>query len=180
MSDGSFSSKMREVRLFGSVDDDTARDVVSAVRCLDLKKGPIHLVIASTGGDEGAGWAIYDALRLAHNDVVTEAYGSCQSIAALILQAGTTRLLSPDCRFMVHNGSIEMAATVTQMRSYGKEIQFLTQRYYEELAARSGLTVRRVRALCDRETFLSAAEAVDLGFADGIIMKPPKRGRRRA
>lgn len=166
-------SKAREIYLIGAVDIEKAGAVISALRRLDRKKGAITLIISSTGGDEGAGWAIYDSLRICRNDTIAMCFGECQSIAALILQGCGLRLLSPNCRFMIHNGSITLDATVSQLRSISREIEHLTDRYYEVLAEGSGLTVAKVRQLCDDETFFSAQLALDMHFCDGIIVPKP-------
>lgn len=176
---GTLNRKTREVYLIGPVDGDTARTVVPAIRELDRKPGPIHLIIMSPGGSEGIGWAIYDTLQMTTNQVIGHAVGECQSIAALILQGCHLRLMTKNCRFMVHNGSVTLDVTVTQMRSYGEEIMHLTDRYYEALAERSGMSLKKVRKLCDRETFLSAEQCLELGFVDGILTKPPVRKRSR-
>lgn len=173
-----FNPKTREVYLIGGVGPDTVKSVIPAMREMDRKKGPVHLIVSSTGGAEGSGWALFDTIRLMSNPVYGHAIGECQSIAALILQACPLRLMSENCRFMVHNGSVEMAVTVTQLRSYAQEALTMTSRYYEALAERSGLTVAKVRGLCNRETYLSAQECLKLGFIDGILAKAPERKKR--
>lgn len=180
MNDESCSNPdLREIYLVGGINDEAAHQLITSLRTLDAKRGPIHVVIASNGGDEGAGWAIYDALKLARNEIRIEAFGSCQSISMLILQAAKLRLLSPDCRLMIHNGSIEVAATVSQMRSMGPEVEFLTQRYYEVLAERSGQSIKTIRKWCDEEKYMSSEEACQEGLADGIIILPPKKGKKK-
>lgn len=168
----------REIYVIGPINNETVSGVLPALRSMDQKRGPISLVIHSNGGDEDAGWAIYDALRLAKNRVVAEAYGACQSIAALILQGANTRLLSPDCRFMIHNGSASFEATTNQIPAIVKELQFLTNRYHEVLAQRSSLPLSKIKKLCRVESFMSASQAVEAGFADGIICLDPK-GKRK-
>lgn len=169
----------REIYLSGSIDNEKSGSFLAAVRTMDKKPGLITVVISSTGGIDGAGWAIYDAILLCSNHVLGMAYGECQSIAALILQGCGTRLLSPNCRFMVHNGSVEMATTVTQLPAIAKETLDLTRAYYEAIAQRSGLSVRKVKALCDAESFMGAEKACQYGMADGIISKTLPRKKRK-
>lgn len=164
----------REIYLIGVVTKEKAGHVLAAIRHLDKSDGIITLVVYSPGGDEGAGWVIYDALRLCHNQTIVQCYGECQSIAALVLQGGDIRLLSPHCRFMIHNGSLSCEATITEIRALMGEVELLTQNYYSALSERSGLSNEAIGILCDKETYMSAREAVDIGFADGIVSRERK------
>lgn len=168
----------REVYLSGTVDQDKAGALIAAVRRLDRTKGLICVVISSSGGGEGAGWAMFDAIDMCRNQTVGLAYGECQSIAALVLQACKIRLLAPNCRVMIHNGSVELSTGITTINAVTKEIQAVTDSYYEVLAERSGMSFQRIKNLCDAETFMGAQEAVDKGFADGIISRTSQRKRR--
>ncbi len=170
----------REIQLVGGVDDDTAGLVIAGIRGLDRKRGAIDVLLASSGGDEEAGWALYDVIRTASNEIRVAAFGACHSIAALVLQAGETRLLSPNCRMLIHNGSVALRGHYGVVQAGARESKFRTRRYYEALAERSEQSVRHIKALCDKETVLSAEEALTKGLADGIIVRPPRRGKKRS
>jgi ATP-dependent Clp protease protease subunit len=163
------NEEKRQVFLVGAVGDEMAKMVLVALSYFDESEGEVDLVLVSGGGSESAGWAIYDAIRLAKNPVRITAFGLCQSMAALILQAADKRVLAPECRFMIHNGSVGMEATVGQVRALSKEIEFLTQKYYKTLSVRSGVSISQIKEMCDKETFLSAEQTVKLGFADKVL-----------
>jgi ATP-dependent Clp protease, protease subunit len=161
----------REIFLFGQLDINAASKIISNVIQLDrASKSNISLVISSFRGDEGAGWTIYDALCLTRCKVVGKCYGECMSISVLLLQGCDLRLLAPNCRLMLHNGSVELEnETLDDLNRLVKEEFFLTHRYYEELAKKSNLTVDQVKKLCDNSTYMSADTAVGYGFADSIL-----------
>jgi ATP-dependent protease ClpP protease subunit len=166
----------REIYLFGAVDIEVASQVVVALRQLDrVGRGNITLIISSGGGEEGAGWTIYDALCLTRSKVIAQCYGECMSIASLILQACDTRLLSPNCRFMVHNGTCAFNGPLEKVRGALQEENFLTLKYYEKLAERSELTIDEVKDLCDNDTYLTAEDTCKNGFADGILGQTKRR-----
>jgi ATP-dependent Clp protease protease subunit len=172
----------REVLLFGSITSESASQTILSIRQLDrAEKKNIHLIISSGGGSEPAGWAIYDALCLTRCKVIGHCFGECMSIAALILQGCDSRLLSPNTRFMIHNGMVAYNGPLDKVRIALVEENFLTQMYYEKLAEKSNLSIDKVKNLCDSETYLSAEEAVKAGFADGILgqMKKAKRKVRK-
>jgi ATP-dependent Clp protease, protease subunit len=161
---------LREIAMFGSISDETVCNVITALRQFDAKgKRNIGLVISSTGGDEGSGWAIYDALRLTRSKIIGQCFGKCMSIAALILQACDTRLLSQNCRFMIHDGTFTASGALAQVKNSVEEEVFLTQKYYKTFAERTTISLAKVIELGRKETFMSADKAVEFGFADGVL-----------
>ncbi len=170
---------IREIYLVGSISSNTVSGFIGAMRQLNRKKGPISVVISSTGGDVGAGFSIYDTIRLSRNKVIGQAVGECMSIAMLVFQACDVRLVSPETRAMLHNGSVEIGASINTMRPMVKEIEVLNNRYNEILAERSGLSLKKVEKMCNDETFLGAEEMLRLKLADGILVKPRVRRKKR-
>ena len=133
----------------------------------------IKIIISSEGGDESIGYAIFDTL-VAYNKfapVTTHGYGQVCSIASLILQAGEERLLSPNCIFMIHNGSLELKNSINGnlLSKMALEFKLSNERYYSCLAKRGGIPLDKIRKWCDNEHFFSAEEAVRAKFADRII-----------
>lgn len=161
----------RTIYLVGEVEHSMLHRFMSALEVLDSSKGPIRVVLSTPGGSEPDGYAIYDMLRLARNPVLIECYGWVQSIGALILQAGDLRLLSPECRLMVHNGSLDFGQAINTdtLIAISKEIEFNNKRYVDVLASRSTLPISKIRELVNAETYMSALESVQNGFADGIL-----------
>lgn len=161
----------RRVFLVGEINHEMSYRIVTAVRVLDEYHGPIYITLNSNGGAESDGYAIYDALRVAKNKVVIEAFGAVQSIAAAILQAADVRRVAPECRFMIHNGSVGLHGDidVDAVAAINREIQDHTGRYHRLLANRSGLKIETIQKMCKEETFLDAESAVKHGFADEVI-----------
>lgn len=168
------NSKNRELYIFGPIDTETSGQFIIQLREMDKKKGPIKLIMSSLGGEEGAGWAIYDSITTAKNDVHAYAYGECQSIATLILQACKTRLLSEHTRVMIHNGGVAADMTTNQVIALAKELQTLSDMYYSTMALHSGIPEEEIEMLCQNDYYMSAETAVQRGFADGIIQKTQK------
>lgn len=168
--DGAVSRRGRTLFVTGGVDESTFRDLAVEIAGLEARAGAIRIVLHSSGGDEGSGWAIYDLLRRCRRKIVVEGYGEVQSIAALILQAAQRRLLAPNCRFMIHNGTVSVSDIGAEAAAgLARELDSLAGMYYRALAERSGKGVDEIRELCRRDTYLSAEEAVRAGFADGVL-----------
>lgn len=132
----------------------------------------INVVICSEGGDENIGYAIFDTLMAYRKfgKVTTHGYGQVCSIASLILQAGDKRLLSPNCVFMIHNGTIQVQERVDDRMLQDMANYFNTnnKRYYAAIAKRCGVKVDKVHDWCDNETFFTPEEAVKAKLADAI------------
>jgi ATP-dependent Clp protease protease subunit len=176
----------RTIYLVGQIDDEMLFRFTVGFRMLDSSKGPIRIVLNSPGGSETAGFAIYDVLLMARNEVAIDGYGSVQSIAALVLQGADRRRLSPECRFMVHNGTLEFTGPVYQgtVTAIADESKFLTTRYRELLARASKQSIATISDWCDSERYFSAREAIAAGFADVLItpstVELPKAKKSRA
>jgi ATP-dependent protease ClpP protease subunit len=150
--------------------------------------GPIRIVLSSSGGSEPDGFALYDALNLSRSKVTIDCFGEVQSIAALVLQAADERRMSPECRLMMHNGTLEFGGAVHQgtMVAVARESDIRTKRYQQILAENSKASFEEVAAFCNEEKYFSAEEAVALGFADSIItqeslgLKSAKKAAKKA
>lgn len=170
----------RTVYLVGEVDEKMVARVIPALEYLDQTDGDIRLFIASEGGVENDGYAIYDAVTCCRNRVVAEVYGQCLSIAAAIFQGADVRRMSQYADFMIHNGSIGVDPEMKQDEVVGlaHQIERDSAKYYEILAQASGHPKEIISDWCREEKYFSAKEAHEAGFCDEII-KPLKKNKRR-
>jgi len=171
----STDEETREIYLIGAVSDEMASAVIPAVRHLDKTRGLVTFIISSTGGDVDAGLAIYDSIHLMRNRTVCYAYGTCMSMSALILQACDKRYLSPNCRFMVHNGVMTVDGSYNEGMSLTKEIKLLNDIYLDIMAKRATIPLSKIKRMCNETRFMSAEEAYQVGFIDGILEVPKRR-----
>jgi ATP-dependent Clp protease protease subunit len=127
----------------------------------------IVITLSSPGGDVDVGMSIYELLRTADAEIVIHGYGIVGSIAVLIFMGADKRVLTPGTRFFVHPGSAAAAfpENIFSVNAKSAELMFLHRWYCEQLAARSGTDVNTVSYMCDRDTFLSAHDALKFGFA---------------
>ena len=136
-------------------------------------KGPITVWFNSPGGYVVDGLALYDymvALRDGQGiHFTTVALGEAASMAGVLLQAGTTRLVAPHAGLLIHEVSGAAIGKTSELEdeiAYTKRIQ---KRLLAILAERSTLTVQAIaRKWKKTDWWLEAEEAVELGFADGV------------
>ncbi len=161
----------RTIYIVGEIDDEIAYKTMISLDKLSEEKLPIRIVMLSEGGAVDAGCAIYDAIRACGVPVVIDGYGEVASIAAFIMQAATIRRMSPETRFMIHDGSIALGEIVEagKLLRITDEFQVLHKRYKEVLAERSGLLIEEVAAASSKETYFSAEQCLGVGFIDEIV-----------
>lgn len=134
------------------------------------------------GGEWNDGMAIYDAISLSPCNISIIAYSQASSMSGIILQAAKTRLMMPNCEFMAHTGGVDMscetrtAVTVATRNIQSHKIMLdIFAGRCQHAPKFKDWTVDQVRNKIDQwmkdsgEINILAEEAVENGFADGVI-----------
>ena len=158
-----------ELLLYGIIgdywDEMDAKDIVEDLRALEVKN--IIVRIYSDGGSVFAGLAIYNALKNHAANITVIIDSLAASIASVIAMAG--RVEMPENAFMmIHNpsgGAWGEASVMKKMAEILDKIKSSLVGVYKE---KTGLVEEKIAALMDDETWLTAKEAVTLGFADQV------------
>lgn len=179
--------KDRVVMLHGPVEENLANLVVSQLLFLESEDqdADITMYINSPGGSVTAGLAIYDTMQYIKPDVVTVVMGQAASMGSFLAQAGAPgkRLVLPESRTMIHRVSsgtrgtggsvhvqeLEMEDNIRHLRESKRLNERLTELYVRHNTA--GKTYDEMFETMKFDTFLSAQEAVNNGFADRVIDK---------
>jgi ATP-dependent Clp protease protease subunit len=137
---------------------------------------PIELYINSPGGSVVDGLALYDVMHTISAPVNTTCVGTAASMGAILLTGGTgTRSALPHSRIMIHQVSSGYRGTAADMNIQVKETNKLYDQLLEILAQKSGQTVKKLRNDCDRDYYMSAAEAKAYGIID-VVIESKKNG----
>jgi len=169
--------KDRIVMLDTDVNEHSASLIVAQLLFLEAEDAnkDILFYINSPGGVITAGMAIYDTMQFIKPDVSTIVMGQACSMGSFLAQAGTPgkRFMLPNARHMIHQPSGGARGMQSDIEIQYKEITFLkerlTQLYVEHNS--KGKTYEDFERDMDRDTFMSAQEAVEYGLADEIITK---------
>lgn len=160
----------RHVMLYGSITGELANRALNAIDFLENDSDtPINLFINSEGGEWIEGLAIYDRLMRCECKVVALGTGQVSSTASAILQAADERLLTANCRMLIHDGSESFSGSVTEFEEHARKAKDDRIKLYSIYALRSGADVGFWEQACAADRILWADEAVDLGLADKII-----------
>jgi ATP-dependent Clp protease protease subunit len=169
----------RIIVIGGEINPETVTEFLKEFSELDASSGPIEVRICSDGGWCEGGFAIFDAIQTAANDVTTIGLGSVGSIAVLIFNAGHKRVLAPNAVLFLHETSSHFEASLSQLNMLTKEINRLHSQYCQRLSERTGWELKEVEKACAKEMYLPAEAALTLGFADAILTRPPKPAKRK-
>lgn len=169
--------KDRIVMLNGPVEDYSANLIVAQMLFLEAENSekPIKFYINSPGGVITSGMGIYDTMQFIKCPVHTIVMGQACSMGSFLAQAGEPgkRFLLPNARHMIHQPSGGARGMASDIEISYREIQYwkkrLTELYVEHNSADK--TYEDFERDMDRDTFMSAQEAVDYGLADKIVSK---------
>lgn len=129
----------------------------------------INVHINSYGGEVAEGLAIYSALRRHKAHVRTTCDGFACSIASVIFMAGDERLMSDASLLMIHNAwTSAWGVNAADLRKLADDMDTITSASKSAYMARVSITEDELTELMDAETWISPADAVDMGFATEI------------
>lgn len=129
----------------------------------------INVHINSYGGEVAEGLAIYSALRRHKARVRTTCDGFACSIASVIFMAGDERLMSDASLLMIHNAwTSAWGVNAADLRKLADDMDTITSASKSAYMARVSITEDELTELMDAETWISPADAVDMGFATAV------------
>jgi len=177
--------KDRIVMLNGGVDDGSANIIVAQMLFLESENAekPIKFYINSPGGAVTAGLSIYDTMQFIKCPVHTMVMGQACSMGSFLAQAGEPgkRYVLPESRTMIHRVSSGTPGTSGSIHVQELEFEDARRHYEESRKINKRLTELYVRhnsagkeynelfETMKFDTFLTAQEAVDSGFADKVM-----------
>lgn len=142
-----------------------------------LSAKPDRVFLNSYGGSVMDGFAVADLIRMAGVEVVGT--GVVASAATVVLLAAKRALLTPTAFFMIHNPWVSTDGDAAELREQADTLEDLQESYlhiYVNKIYKNGRllngsleqTTEMVRKMMNKETWLTAARAVELGLVDGI------------
>ncbi|MEK0315841.1 ATP-dependent Clp endopeptidase proteolytic subunit ClpP [Cohnella sp. 56] len=169
--------KDRIVFLGAAIDDMLANAVVAQLLFLAAEdpEKPISMYINSPGGSTTAGMAIYDTMQFIKPQVHTICTGMAASFAAILLLSGERgkRFALPNSEIMIHQPHGGVQGQASDIAISAKRILKIRETLNKITADRTGQPIERVEKDMDRDTFMSAEEAVAYGIVDQVIETQP-------
>lgn len=145
---------------------------------------PILVHMHLPGGDWQDCLGIYDNIKNSKSPVCIVAYAKVESSSTVLLQAADLRILSQNTNFLIHYGSISLdnehkaALSTVQWSEQESEKMIdifaercMNSKIYKEKNWKKMMAKKHIVAqlATKRDWILNAEEAVDYGFADGVL-----------
>lgn len=141
------------------------KDILNA-----LEEGEdVTVIINSGGGDVVSGQEIYSILKGVKNHVTVDVQSMAASAASMIAMAGDTVRMSPVALLMIHNASTCTSGDYRDMQHTAEVLQTVNAAIMEAYSRKTNLTYDELKDMMDKETWLTANQCVEKGFADEII-----------
>jgi HK97 family phage major capsid protein len=148
----------------------TSKQLADQLAAID-KVDSILLRINSPGGDVFEGAAMYDLIAQNKIPVNVRVDGLAASAAFTVAMAGKTIEIGEAGMMMLHNARGMAFGTAKDMQDTGNILDKVSMQMAELYAKRCNKSVADVKAMMDKESWLTPQECVDAGFAESIISK---------
>lgn len=129
--------------------------------------------INSYGGEVIEALAIYDLIRASEKNFTAEVFGMCGSAATLIALACERVELAENATWMVHEMKCGVYGTVADFDKMRETMETLRDKVYAIYEAKTGKDRATLEETCSFDHYMSAQEALEFGFVDGILAASP-------
>jgi ATP-dependent Clp protease protease subunit len=170
----------RVIFLQGEIYDGNANELVMKLLYLqsENRRKDIHFYINSPGGSVTSTLAIYDTMQMISCPVATYCVGLAASGGAVLLAGGEKgkRFSLKHAKVMIHQPHGGVGGQVSDIEIQANEIVKTREILNGILADHCGKTVEQIHKACDRDYYMTAAEAKEFGIVDDILLKQPSLG----
>ena len=144
-----------------------AKDFIKDLQAVSAKV--LNVEINSPGGDVFAGLAIYNALRASGKEIVVKVMGVAASAASLIAMAGDKIIMPKNTMMMVHNPWSFAIGNAEELRETAATLDKIGDSLLKTYASRTGKPEDEIKPLLAKDTWLTADEALEMGFATEVV-----------
>lgn len=171
---GADGSKHLDIQMHGVIDGgwgdepgvDSANVIAELQQHLDAKT--IGVRINSVGGSAMGGVAMYNALQMHPADVACTVEGLAASAASLVAMAGKT-VMGKGAMMMIHPPSTIAMGNATDLRKTADVLDKVQDALASIYQAKTAKSLDEINDMIDDETWMTADEAVEKGFADEVM-----------
>lgn len=165
----------RRIFLSDAVDNDSANEIIKKIWYLELTQPgkPILFIINSPGGSVDSGFAIWDQVKMITSPVTTLITGLAASMGSVLslCAAPKRRFSTRNARIMIHQPAIAgvIKGQATDLEIQAKEILKTRQSLIDLYVEATGKSPEAIATAIDRDTWMTAEEALSFGLLDGIV-----------
>lgn len=146
----------------------TAKRVAGALRAIGSDRD-VTVNLNSPGGDMFEGVAIYNLLREHNGRVTVNVLGIAASAASIITMAGDEIRIGRPSFLMIHNCWCLAAGNRHDFAAMSEQMAPFDAAMADVYHARTGIDIKQVQTLMDKESWIGGSAAVDGGWADALL-----------
>ena len=139
---------------------------------IDAVDGDLDVEINSPGGDVFAGLGMFNMIRsfaASGKKVTTRVTGVAASIASIIMLAGDKREMPKNAFAMIHSPMSGTYGTAEELRETADTVDKIGASLRDIYVNRMGMKPEAVDAMMAKDTWLTADECLENGFATDLI-----------
>jgi ATP-dependent protease ClpP protease subunit len=144
----------------------SAKNFIDKVKALGSNVQQISLRINSAGGDVFEAQAMYSYLRTHKAQKIVRIDGLAASAASLVAMAGDTIIMPANAMLMIHNPASFVWGEASEMREVAEVLDKIRDTIAIVYVSKTGIDCDKIKAMMDAETWMTADEALGLGFCD--------------
>lgn len=139
----------------------------------DANGDEVEVLLNSGGGDVQSGQEIYTILRAYSGKVLIKIQSMAASATAVIAMAGESEI-SPVAQIMIHNVSGGARGDHRVMEHTTEVLVNANKALAAAFVLKTGKSEAAILAMMEKETWLTAEQAVKEGFVDRVMFQNPK------
>ena len=168
----SLDNQSTELFVYGDISDSAYWDEVGAKEFVaDLSKvtsNDITVRVNSGGGSVFAGFAMYNSLKQHKANITVRVDGLAGSAASIVAMAGDKIIMPLGSMMFIHNSWTFAAGNASELSDYADMLKKIDESMLEVYKAKTGLDEKAIKDLMDKDSWLTANEALQLGFATDV------------
>lgn len=167
-------NKEAELYIYGDItswpwqeSDVSSYTLSRALQSLDADS--VKVYINSYGGEVAEATAIYNQLKNSKAKVTTVCDGFACSAASVIFMAGDERIMNKASRLMIHNAMSGAWGNAQELRKAADDIENINELSITAYMEHVNISQEKLQELMDGESWIKPEDALDMGFATGIV-----------
>ncbi len=170
---------MERIIFLGTPINDQIANVIVAQLLFLNSQDPdkdINLYVNSPGGQITSGLAIYDTMRMITAPVSTIAVGMAASMGTILLTAGAKgkRFALPHATIHLHQPLGGVQGQAADIEIEAREILRMRDLLNSILREQTKMTDEQIAKYTDRNMYLTAEQAVEVGLIDAVLQSQSK------
>ncbi len=164
------------------ISDEVANIVTAQLLFLEStdRTRDIQMYINSPGGSVYAGLGMYDTMQFITPDIATICTGMAASMGAVLMCAGAKgkRTALKHSRIMMHQPSAGAGGQASDIEITVNEVKKIKKELYDVIAFHTGQPTDKVAADCNRDYWMTSAEAKEYGLVDEVLVMNPRKQKK--